>query len=241
MEKIGPSAKALGIDILRNRQNVEGLQGFFSALMGMDGKHQKKAIGKMVACVEKQADSEPAFEWLLKLNRAYPGDIGVLAPLLLNVVLLQPGEAVYIPSGELHAYLEGSGLELMANSDNVLRGGLTPKHIDTPELLSVLDFTHHEVDIIKPEMLKTGECVYQTPAAEFILSRISLHKNSPFESPRRRSVEILISVEGEARITDLGNHDTLDLSQGTAVIIPSSVKQYLIQGESALYKAAVPL
>ncbi len=77
----------------------------------------------------------------LELSERYPGDAGVLAALLLNLVVLAPGEALYLPAGNLHAYLSGAGVELMANSDNVLRGGLTSKHVDVAELLRVLDFT----------------------------------------------------------------------------------------------------
>ena len=77
---------------------------------------------------------------VLELSERYPGDAGVLAALLLNRVTLAPGEALFLPAGNLHAYLSGAGVELMANSDNVLRGGLTPKHVDVPELLRVLDF-----------------------------------------------------------------------------------------------------
>ncbi len=78
---------------------------------------------------------------VLELGERYPGDAGVLAALLLNRISLKPGEAIYLPAGNLHAYLHGVGVEVMANSDNVLRGGLTPKHVDVPELLRVLDFT----------------------------------------------------------------------------------------------------
>ena len=70
----------------------------------------------------------------------YPGDVSAVAPLYLNVVTLAPGDALFLPAGELHAYLEGTALEIMANSDNVLRGGLTPKHVDVPELLATLVF-----------------------------------------------------------------------------------------------------
>jgi mannose-6-phosphate isomerase len=107
---------------------------------------------------------------VLELSERYPGDAGVLAALLLNRVTLQPGEAAYLPAGNLHAYLSGAGVELMANSDNVLRGGLTPKHVDVPELLRVLDFG------AAPPLVQRGrpdgEWVrYDTPAVEFLLRR----------------------------------------------------------------------
>ena len=84
----------------------------------------------------------------LELSERYPGDAGVLAALLLNLVVLAPGEALYLPAGNLHAYLSGAGVELMANSDNVLRGGLTSKHVDVAELLRVLDFTPHTPPVL---------------------------------------------------------------------------------------------
>src|SRR6202012_4358237 len=71
----------------------------------------------------------------------FPGDVGVALTLLLNYVRLAPGEAIYLPAGNVHAYLRGTGVEIMANSDNVLRCGLTPKHVDVPELLHITDFT----------------------------------------------------------------------------------------------------
>jgi mannose-6-phosphate isomerase len=105
---------------------------------------------------------------VLELSERYPGDAGVLAALLLNRVTLAPGEALYLPAGNLHSYLSGAGIELMANSDNVLRGGLTPKHVDVPELLRVLDFTS------PPPPVMTGYperdwVRYDTPAEEFRL------------------------------------------------------------------------
>ena len=110
-------------------------------------------------------------------------------------------------------------MELMANSDNVLRGGLTAKTIDVPELLKILDFTHNEVDILKPERRESGEEIYHTPAKEFLLSVISVVKGSLFESTQERSVEIMTCLEGDARVTDLGTGDALSLTKGTAIIV----------------------
>ncbi len=115
---------------------------------------------------EFQAEARTALE----LSERYPGDAGVLAALLLNRVTLAPGEALFLPAGNLHAYLSGAGVELMANSDNVLRGGLTPKHVDVPELLRVLDFGAPPPPVLtgRPD----GAWVrYDTPAEEFLLRR----------------------------------------------------------------------
>ena len=95
--------------------------------------------------------------------------------MLLNRITLAPGEAIYLPAGNLHNYLHGVGVEVMANSDNVLRGGLTPKHVDVPELLRVLDFTPASEDLIRPKITKDGfESVYDTPAPEFAVSELRI-------------------------------------------------------------------
>lgn len=241
MDDIGAPTQKLGLDILRNQPDREGLRGFFHAMMTMERERQRRVVNEVVACAERFSTTDQAFEWVIRLNNEYPGDIGVLSPMLLNLVQLNPGEAIHIPAGELHAYLEGAGLELMASSDNVLRGGLTPKHIDVPELLKILDFEYHEIEILRPERQETGEHLYPKVSDEFILSVISLDEGSFYETPQRRNVEIMICMEGDAQITDLGSGEILELSQGTSIIIPAAVKQYRLEGVSTVYKAAVPL
>ena len=241
MDKIGAPTQKQGIDVFRNQPNQEGLKDFFHAMMTMDRERQRRVVNEVVACAERYSKTDETFEWVIRLNGEYPGDIGVLSPILLNVVHLNPGEAIHIPAGELHAYLEGAGLELMASSDNVLRGGLTPKHVDVPELLKILHFQYHETEILRPEIHETGEHLYPTVSDEFILSVIPLDEGSFYESPQRRSVEIMICMEGDAHITDLESGEILDLSQGTSIIIPAAVKQYRLEGMSTIYKAAVPI
>ncbi|PBC42426.1 mannose-6-phosphate isomerase, class I [Rhodococcus sp. ACPA4] len=112
------------------------------------------------------------------LARRYPGDPGVLMSLLLNRVSLAPGEGLFLPAGNLHAYLSGSAVEIMANSDNVLRGGLTTKHIDVDELSRILDFTPILVDVLDPEPSDRGsEYIYPAPVPEFVLRRWELDGN----------------------------------------------------------------
>ncbi|MGH3796152.1 MAG: mannose-6-phosphate isomerase, class I [Pseudonocardiaceae bacterium] len=109
---------------------------------------------------------------VLALAEAHPGDVGVLAALLLNHIVLGSGEALYLPAGNLHTYLRGTGVEIMANSDNVLRGGLTAKHVDVPELLRVLDFSPDELSVQRGEPAGPQETAYRTPAEEFRLTRL---------------------------------------------------------------------
>jgi mannose-6-phosphate isomerase len=109
---------------------------------------------------------------VLELAEAYPGDVGVLAALLLNHVVLASGQAMYLPAGRLHTYLRGTAVEISANSDNVLRGGLTAKYIDVPELVRVLDFAFGELPVQRGEPAGPHETVYRTPAEEFQLTRL---------------------------------------------------------------------
>ena len=141
---------------------------------------------------------DPVFQWMLTLAEDYPGDIGVLSPILLNLICLEPGQAMFLDAGELHAYLEGLGIELMANSDNVLRGGLTPKHVDVPELLRVLKFEDRDITLLKPEKSTANELVYPCPVTEFILSVITLSKGEIYQSPRNRIAAALSEDKGVA-------------------------------------------
>jgi len=147
---------------------------------------------------------------------------------------------MFLRAGQLHAYLEGVGIELMANSDNVIRGGLTPKYVDVPELLRILNFTESEIGILTPEKQSSGESAYTSNAEEFRLSVIGVKAGTPYMSPEDRSVEIMICVQGKASVEDLEGGKTLELYRGTCILVPAAVRQYRIQGQATLYKASVP-
>ena len=132
-------------------------------------------------------------------------------------------------------------MELMANSDNVLRGGLTPKHIDVQELLAVLNFTDGDVNVLSPKNLTSGEAIYEIEAEEFVLSVLKIRKAVPFSSPRNRSVEMMMCTEGEVTVTDLSDGETTLLKKGASILVPAAVEQYSIEGEGILYEATVPV
>jgi mannose-6-phosphate isomerase len=111
---------------------------------------------------------------IAELAGQYPGDPGVLVALLLNRVSLRPGEALYLPAGNIHAYLSGLGIEVMASSDNVLRGGLTPKHVDTGELLATVVFEPLAPPALTPDTTLLDQELYRPPFDEFQLQRIEL-------------------------------------------------------------------
>ncbi len=156
---------------------------------------------------------------VLELGERYPGDAGVLAALLLNRISLAPGEAIFLAAGNLHTYLRGVALEVMANSDNVLRGGLTPKHVDVPELLRVLDFTPTTEDQLRPPTHRDGlGLVYDTPTDEFALCVLTLdgeHVGHEVDAPSRHDgPQILLCTEGCTTVH--GKSGTLKLERGAA-------------------------
>lgn len=226
---------------LSREPDSSGLRCFFTALMAMDRSRQQRIVSDAVRFAEDRAEKDETFDWMVRLNRKYPSDIGVFSPVILNLVHLEPEQAIYLHAGELHAYLHGVGVELMANSDNVLRGGLTPKHIDVHELLKIVDFTDEPVRIIRPVMRGTTEVVFVAPAREFRLSMISIEEGTYFASQRERGPEILICIEGEAQVKDLRSGEILHLRKGKSIVVPSAVYQYQIHGSATFYKATVPM
>jgi len=241
MEKICLKVLDKELNHLKRQPNSEGLKSFFHSLITMNNRRKKQIIEHSITNAQKLSGDNPCFKWIVNLYKEYPDDMGIFAPILLNLISLKPGQALFLPSGELHAYLDGLGIELMANSDNVLRGGLTKKHIDVVELLTILTFEEKEVDVLMPQKNKDCEGVYYSIAEEFILSVISDKKNISYTSPEKRSVEIILCADGKASVTDISINQNITLTRGTSVIIPSSVKKYKIEGKASLYKASVPV
>ena len=228
------------IEPFEAKPDSEGLKRFLSAIMTMERARQRLAVKETVRFAEREAAGDPASQWILKLQAQYPGDIGVLSPLFLNVWKLERGQAMFLATGQLHGYLGGVGIELMANSDNVLRGGLTPKHIDVPELLKILDFAHRPIAILTPEKQTPEVYIYRSEADEFQLSVIDVRMGRSYESGEDRNIEIMICTSGRASVQDLGQGDMLDLRRGASILVPAAVKGYRVEGEATLYKASVP-
>jgi mannose-6-phosphate isomerase len=228
------------LNVLRNRPDAQGLKSFFKALMTLSPAKRALLTEQAVKTALAFASEDPVYRWMGELGKAYPGDVGILGPILLNLILLQPGQALYLPAAELHAYLEGTGIELMANSDNVLRGGLTPKHVDIEELLRVLNFEERTAHVLTPRSTAGGERVYECPAREFVLSTITVVSKTTYSSPRVRGIEILLCTAGAGKVTDQGTGEEVALPKGRAALVPAAVKGYVLEGEAVVYKAAVP-
>lgn len=186
---------------------------------------------------------DPAFvfDHLAAAAKYFPGDPGLFFFLALNLIVLKPGQALFAPAGVLHAYVKGLGVEVMANSDNVLRGGLTPKYIDVPELLKNLDTGI----AIKSVQTKTeGDCVvFDTPAPEFKLSYIPAHpEDRELKLENKGGPEILMCTKGRAWAADnaaaLSSADAVDVFKGTSLYIrPSGKTSYFkLEADTELFR-----
>ncbi len=211
-------------------------EAFFSALMRLDKKNLRNLIESALVWAGTNISLEAKL--VKKFAALYKNDPGILSPLFLNVFRLKPGEALYQGAGELHAYVEGTGIELMANSDNVLRGGLTPKYIDVPELLKVLNFKYTEKSILNPKEIKSGIFEYETISREFVLKTYSVGKNNILEVENNGSVEIILCIKGNAVIhTKDGD---FPIAKGESFIIPASSGSYALSGVAEIYSAGIP-
>jgi mannose-6-phosphate isomerase len=185
---------------------------------------------------------DPASEWAgparaVTLAAAdAPGDVGVVLSLLLNYVRLEPGEAIYLPAGNVHAYLRGLGVEIMANSDNVLRCGLTPKHVDVPELLEITDFS----ELAERRCATTDEGVgahrFVTPLPDFALTVIDFDGSVALGADRPH---IVLCASGSSRVEAQGVG--VDLSPGRAAFVAARSAAFTITGTGRVFVATVNL
>lgn len=237
LEKISCDVLSKPLAQFKQDATREGLKQFYTWMMSLEGDD---VIALTNAAIEA-ANANPednAFATLLNLNSFYPNDIGIMCAVMLNVVELEPGQAMYLDAGELHAYLHGVGMEIMANSDNVLRGGLTPKHVDVPELLKTLSFNHGDVEILTPYATdNTSERMYRTPVSEFDFSVIELDGSQEGDYPVS-SVEILFCAQGSGTIRFASGEQAIKV--GESVVVPADVKAYQLSGELKVFKASVP-
>jgi mannose-6-phosphate isomerase len=218
----------------------DGYYGLYKFVMELP---QSEADDLLMPLIEReittpQTKDRPGY-WVSKLyHGVLPDrniDKGIFSIYFFNIVQLKEGEAVFQGAGVPHAYLEGQNVELMANSDNVLRGGLTPKHIDVPELLKHIVFEGIEPNILTGDVSITGEIDYPLPVDDFGISAIKLENGREYVS-KSKSAEIFLVMQGEAHI----DHITCKRGEAFAVLAD---KEYTVRGikEVVLYKAFVPL
>lgn len=219
-----------------------GLRRFFEALMRAEGEERSSCIDAGLEWARARAsDAETnRYSWVLELHRQFGDDVGVLAPLYLNCIRLEPNQALGLSAGVLHAYLRGIGIELMANSDNVLRGGCTGKHVDVDELLSVLTFEAGEPRVQDGTRLSSVETSYASDFDEFRLSRLEFDGSVPRALELGASPEIMLCVEGNLVLRDDGGIERT-LQRGESVFVPATTERLAVRGVGRLFRARVPV
>lgn len=220
----------------------DALRALVAAALDLDAEQRAALVADAVRCAASAPAAERAAAgWVRRLAAQYPDDAGVLGPWLLNLVRLAPGEGAYTGAGTLHATLRGTGVELQANSDNVLRGGLTVKHVDKPELLRVAKFVPEPPNVLRPAPAANGERHYPTPAAEFALSSVALDELPPGTAfaATPAGPEILLLVHGHAVLRDAADRE-LSCRPGEAVFVPAAAGNYRASGAALMFRARVP-
>ena len=240
LKRYCPDTLALFFDELDRTRPEKTLRHLFARMLELQGQTKNNTIAEALDRAATAWPEDPISGWVLKLSAAYPGDIGILAPIILNLVELMPGQAMYLPAGQLHAYLEGVGIELMANSDNVLRGGLTPKHIDRDELLAVLCFQSSDPGVMRAQPISPTEACFLTSAAEFSLAKLTITTGCRHEALPKRNIEILIVLDGRATLEVVDTGEEFPLHRGDSLLIPAAAAAYRISGQAEIYKATVP-
>ena len=226
IELAGLNEISAEIDAFRSSDGPQALSTLFTSLMSLDPARVLRLNQALRNAADGPLSHLDEGVWLQRIHDSYPEDPGVISVLLLNLVKLTRGQAMPCSAGYLHAYLSGFCVELMANSDNVLRGGLTPKHVDLDELTAALSFKAGPPMILEPQ---AG--VYATPVNEFGLTAVNARPDTTWISPETHGFEILVAVAGSGHI---GN---IPLRAGEAVAITADEGSYQVTGHLDLFKA----
>ncbi|MEV6959177.1 mannose-6-phosphate isomerase, class I [Streptomyces sp. NPDC051207] len=229
LDALGVGSLKPYVDLLRAHPEEAALREVLTAILGADREEMAGTVAEAAAACDRLAGDHAPYAGIA---HHYPGDPGVIAAMLLNHVRLQPGEALFLGAGIPHAYLSGLGVEIMANSDNVLRCGLTPKHVDVPELLRVVRFEAADPGVLRPEASPEGEEVYETPVDEFRLSRYVLPEGGAARELTLAAPQILLCTAGTVRA---GEHE---LTPGHSVFVPAGEKAE-VSGAGTVFRATV--
>lgn len=214
------------------------------------GDDVERLVAAVVATAPRLSQSSFAREWATVgvLADAYPGDPGIVISLLLNRVSLRQGQALALPAGALHAYLSGTGIEVMAASDNVLRGGLTPKHVDVDELLKVAVFESLPTPIVQPTAPEPGITVWQPEGGDFLLAEVALGDAAAVHGYTLSGPETTsFTLSGPAEILVVsgglafsGAKDSITLARGDAAFVTPDEGTLTVTGSGIAFVTTTP-
>ncbi|KAN0091204.1 RmlC-like cupin domain containing protein [Tylopilus felleus] len=204
----------------------EQLQTLFSALMQADPNSVKVQLSRLTARYKAENEQGDIKDLALRLNEQYPGDVGVFCPFMLNYVKLEVGQAIFLGAGEPHAYISGDIMECMANSDNVIRAGLTPKAKDIPNLLAGLTYkaapwSNH---MVQPSTIPESATVtYDPPVQDFTVLALNLVEGGSETQRAINGPSIIIATEGAGFVIWDNDSRSLDLKSGSVVFVGANV------------------
>lgn len=231
------SSLSIELNELKTSADNDSLKTFFTAIMSLEGERKDQALNELYAAQTRPAKTSmgrEALQYSKEFKQHYLDDIGLFAPLMLNTIELAPGEAMFLLSETPHAYVRGTGLEIMANSDNVLRAGLTAKHIDVPELINNTSFEPIKPkDIRLKPQLKEGKLSYPVPVDDFGFEIVPVANQNIIQFVR--SPEILFCIEGKVTISN--QQDKINLKAGESVFVSNHSIKYLCEGHGMLARA----
>ena len=222
------------------RAGPAGLRDAVRELLTWPAADRGALIEEVVTAARAASGHPLSYALAIDLAGHYPGDPGVLVALLLNQVRLAPGEAIWMPAGNLHAYLSGTGIEIMAASDNVLRGGLTPKRVDVDELLRVLRFEVLDDPILPSTEVAPGVRTWQVPVREFALYRMELTPAAPPMRLPGQGPRVVLGVAGDVFVAEAVDGTPVEVTPGTAAYVPAETGPATAAGVGEIFIAAVP-
>ena len=207
------------------------LEEIFSELL--EDQLLAERFSSTVEAMDADLLAERARALVVGLLEKYPGDTGALVALLLNQIELESGEAIYLPAGNVHAYLSGFGLEVMAASDNVIRGGLTSKHIDQAELRQIADFSELAKPLVSTKKLAEGLVEYPVAASEFRVYRAQITGTNMLADIDLPAAAVIVCVSGEIAVgTSLEEREVLKRGE---VVFVSEAKKFSLSGSGEAF------
>ncbi|HAS8420430.1 TPA: mannose-6-phosphate isomerase, class I [Vibrio vulnificus] len=231
-----PTVQAL-LEVFKDNKTSYGLEAFFTGLLSLQGDDKLQSLAALLEYVklhQKQDLEDDLCSLVLELAQSYPSDIGLFAPFMLNVLTLKPGQAMYLDARTPHAYLKGAGLEIMANSDNVLRAGLTPKHIDVDELAKCTLFEEKPVESLLCQPETDGDYHhYPVSVPDF---NFDCFMQADDTVVQLCSAEILFAIDCDVTLSHKSG-EKITITKGESVFIPAYAQEYTLSSKGRVARA----
>ncbi|CAG7730294.1 unnamed protein product [Allacma fusca] len=201
---------------LEANMDKASLKTAFGNLMNSDKDLLSRQLESLLSRLDESVENH---DLIARLAAQFPGDVGIFGVFFLQHILLQPGEAVFLPANEPHACIFGDCAECMATSDNVVRAGLTPKFIDADTLVEMLTYDTGRDWIVKGKELNNGGTLYDTPIPEFSVVKYNVSEKFTLK-PRETSCSVLLCTSGNGTCASSTNAKPIELTQGSCVFLP---------------------